>query len=157
VKEEEFMGEKDTSLQATIVSLLEKEEQFVATFYHHLFTMYPPSKALFAQTDMRLQHYKLLVTLTKITRTLNDPQSLALELYELGRHHTYYQVKPEHYTQFGNALFKTFAEYLDSRWTPALEAIWMQAYQSIVQMMCSDLPANRPTSHSHEAHALDLE
>jgi hemoglobin-like flavoprotein len=140
------MGWNETTLQGIILSLLKHEEQFAATVYHHLFTMYPQTKVLFAHTDMSMQYSKLLLTLSIIARALRDPKSLALRLHELGRRHTYYHLNPEHYTHFGNALLKTFAQYMDTQWTPELEALWMQTYQSIVQMMCSALPAGESPS-----------
>jgi hemoglobin-like flavoprotein len=138
------MCENDPSLKATLLPVLEQQEQFAATFYHHLFTLDPSIHMLFARTDMRLQHAKLLLMLTMIVNALNDPKRLALRLQDLGRRHTYYQVKPDHYALCGHAFLKTFAEYLGPSWTPELEARWMQAYQSIMQMMGMDHLTGKP-------------
>jgi hemoglobin-like flavoprotein len=148
------MYANDTALKATLLPVLQQQEQFAETFYQHLFTLDPSIQTLFARTEMRLQHAKLILMLAMIFSNLNDPKSLALRLQDLGRRHTYYHVKQDHYAQCGHAFLKTFADYLGTSWTSELEARWMQAYQSILQMMNLDHPTEGPLFRTPEAHAL---
>ena len=51
--------------------------EFVTSFYDHLFTDYPAAKPLFAHTNMKEQGNKLLMSLVFVIENLRKPGDLA--------------------------------------------------------------------------------
>ena len=79
-------------------------------FYERLFTRFPDTRALFANTDMSAQRKKLQETLSLIVQHLREPEALSRMLQDLGQRHVTYGVRPEQYPLVGAVLLETFAD-----------------------------------------------
>ena len=96
-------------LQRSFTAVAPKGDEFVAAFYARLFSAHPEVKPLFGATDMAVQQKKLLAALVLAVENLRRPDVLGPVLKDLGRRHTGYLAKPEHYGVVGAALLDTFA------------------------------------------------
>jgi hemoglobin-like flavoprotein len=96
-------------------------------FYERLFYMAPSLRHLFP-TDMRDQKRKLMVMLAAAVQELDDLDTLAPKLMQLGARHTAYGVKDEHYKTVGEALIWTLERGLGNAFTPAVERAWVRVY-----------------------------
>ena len=128
------------SLQAEVLEqsfekVKPQANEFVHSFYNHLFTDYPDSKPLFAHTNMAEQGNKLLQSLILVIENLRKPEALSVALRGLGARHVKYGALPEHYPLVGNTLLKTFEEYLGADWTPEVQQAWVDAYGAISEIM----------------------
>jgi nitric oxide dioxygenase len=121
----------ETSFQAITLC----GEAFVTAFYERLFTRFPQTRAMFADTDMKEQRKKLLGALALVIQNLRKPEVLMSALKGLGQRHVTYGVRPEHYPLVGAVLSETFADFLGERWTPALHDAWTQAYEVVSAIM----------------------
>ncbi|MEM7594151.1 MAG: globin family protein [Cyanobacteria bacterium P01_A01_bin.83] len=108
---------------------------FVNSFYDNLFTANPEAKPLFETTDMEKQKKKLLNSLVLVVENLREPEILDSSLRGLGARHVKYGALPEHYPLVGNALLKTFEQYLQEGWTPEVKQAWVDAYGAISEIM----------------------
>ena len=104
-------------------------------FYARLFAIAPDTAALFAATDMRSQRAKLLITLRAVVSQIHDLKQMDTQLEELGRRHTAYGVRPEHYDVVGEALIWTLEQVLSPRFSEKLRAAWIEAYGMIASRM----------------------
>ena len=108
---------------------------FAASFYENLFSTYPESQPLFANTEMAAQQKKLMDSLVLVINNLRQPDTLVNALKGLGARHVQYGALPEHYPMVGQALLKTFESYLGSGWTPETQQAWTGAYGVITELM----------------------
>ena len=122
-------------LRSSFLKVLPQKQKFTAVFYETLFSAYPQVRPLFAHTDMRLQQNKLFSMLSMVINNLHNPTALQATLYELGKRHIGYNVKPEHYALVGDALLKAFAVVLGGAWTPELQQSWTAGYSAIASLM----------------------
>ncbi len=109
--------------------------EFVASFYNHLFTDYPEAQPLFEGTDMEKQGGKLLQSLVLVIENLRKPDALSNALKGLGARHVKYGALPEHYPLVGATLLKTFEQYLGEAWTEEVQTAWVDAYGAITTIM----------------------
>ncbi|MEM1368336.1 MAG: globin family protein [Cyanobacteria bacterium P01_H01_bin.15] len=112
-----------------------RAEEFAASFYDNLFTMYPDAKPLFATTDIKEQQKKLLASLVLVVNNLRNPDALGEPLRGLGARHVKYGALPEHYPLVGNALLTTFEQFLGEAWTAETKTAWADAYGIITEIM----------------------
>jgi hemoglobin-like flavoprotein len=132
-----------TQLQAQQLILLEYSFDqikthrlgFAADFYNTLLNDYPQVQPLFSHGNIASQYDKLMNALSLVIQNLRTPDILMNSFRGLGARHVKYGVLPEHYPLLGKSLLKTFATYLDSKWTLELELAWAEAYSSIVEIM----------------------
>ena len=131
------MSLKVELLAESFGSLLPQKEAFAKTFYSNLFSVYPQTRLLFKDTDMKLQETSLMAALGLVISSLkkSDYDQLALVLQRLGQRHEGYGVTSEHYWMVGNVLLRTFADFLGNQWTPELNDAWADAYQAVVTLM----------------------
>jgi nitric oxide dioxygenase len=111
--------------------------QFAETFYTRLFQQYPQAQTLFTQrsTDMKRQYRMLMGTLAYVVTNVGNSEKLIPAVQALGRRHTRYKVKPEHYVMVGAALIETFQERLGSRYTKEMHDSWVDAYDLLSKTM----------------------
>jgi hemoglobin-like flavoprotein len=103
-------------------------------FYNELFTAHPDLSEMFPR-NMTAQKDRLMKAITRIVKTLDDPDKLVPFLRELGRaHKRKYRVWPWHYEWVGAALIRTLAHF-DPEWTEALQREWMAGYAFLAQQM----------------------
>lgn len=129
------MALKVELLQESFGKVLRRRNEFIASFYERLFTMYPEVIPLFEKVNMTRQQEKLLAALATIVNNLRRPDVLAPYLKELGRHHVDYHVRPEHFPMVGAALLATFEAFLDNDWTDELKDSWGEAYNEAARLM----------------------
>jgi hemoglobin-like flavoprotein/uncharacterized protein YjbI with pentapeptide repeats len=110
-------------------------EEFAARFYENLFQAHLEIKPLFANTDMALQHKKLLQSLVLVVENLRDAEALSAVLENLGARHVGYGAVPKQYGSVSKALLLTFEEYLQEDWTPEVKKAWQNALTTIRQQM----------------------
>ena len=131
-------------LEQSFEQVKPKADDFVTSFYDNLFTANPEAKPLFASTDMAKQKKMLLNSLVLVVENLRKPDVLSDALKGLGARHVKYGALPEHYPLVGNALLKTFSDYLGESWTPDVKQAWVDAYGAITTLMLegADYPSN---------------
>lgn len=131
-------------LEQSFEQVKPKSDDFVTSFYDNLFTANPEAKPLFANTDMAKQKKMLLNSLVLVVENLRKPEVLSDALKGLGARHVKYGALPEHYPLVGNALLKTFSDYLGESWTPEVKQAWVDAYGAITTLMLegADYPSN---------------
>lgn len=129
------MSLKVEVLERSFEKVRPKADDFASSFYETLFADYPQAKPLFANTNMAEQKKKLLSALVLVIENLRNPKVLADSLKGLGARHVKYGTLPEHYPLVGNALLKTFEQYLGSDWTPEVKRAWVNAYGAITELM----------------------
>ena len=112
-----------------------QKEALAEAFYNRLFTLYPQTKTLFANTDMKRQQSSLMATLTVVVTGVVNGENVIPTIEQLGHRHNGYGVKPEYYPMVGQALLETLKEFLGKDWTPEIEATWTATYQVITQAM----------------------
>jgi len=122
-------------LEASFAKVKPRATEFAASFYGNLFADYPEAKPLFANTDINAQSKKLLQSLVFVVDNLRDPKALTGTLQGLGARHVKYGALPEHYPLVGNALLKTFGQFLGDDWTPETQQAWTEAYGVITEVM----------------------
>lgn len=122
-------------LEQSFEQIKPQANEFVSSFYENLFSANPEAKPLFAHTDMAKQKKMLLSSLVLVVENLRKPEVLSSTLQGLGARHVKYGALPEHYPLVGNALLKTFADYLGEQWTPTVEQAWTEAYGAITALM----------------------
>ncbi|MGB3557487.1 MAG: pentapeptide repeat-containing protein, partial [Geitlerinemataceae cyanobacterium] len=110
-------------------------EEFVASFYENLFQANPELKRLFANTEMTIQHKKLLQSLILVVENLRNPEALGAVLENLGARHVGYGTVPKQYGAVGAALLLTFEQYLQDDWTPEVKKAWHNAFTAITKKM----------------------
>ncbi len=122
-------------LEQSFAKVAPQAPEFAHTFYSHLWTDYPDTKALFAHSDMSAQEKKLIQSLVLVVENLRKPEALTQALEGLGARHVKYGVLPEHYPMVGGALLKTFSVFLGSDWTSETKQAWVDAYEAITGLM----------------------
>ena len=122
-------------LEQSFSEVAPRGAEFAASFYQRLFSMYPETRVLFGNTDMKEQEIKLLNALVLVVRNLRKPDVLGPALKTLGKRHERLNVRQEHYPMVGAALLGTFEEFLGPKWTPELKLAWIEAYGAVVAGM----------------------
>jgi hemoglobin-like flavoprotein len=108
-------------------------------FYARLFAIAPETAELFAAADMRSQRDKLMISLRQIVVQLHVPEPLHVQLEELGRRHSAYGVRPEHYDLVGEALVWMLEQVLHPKFDAELSAAWVAAYTLVAARMQAGL------------------
>lgn len=122
-------------LEQSFSEVAPRGEEFVVSFYDRLFSMYPETKELFANTDMIDQRKKLLGALVLVVDNLRKPEVLGPALKTLGQRHRQMDVQQKHYPMVGAALLGTLQEFLGPKWTTELKNAWIEAYGAVVAGM----------------------
>jgi len=111
-------------------------------FYQRLFALDPAVRPLF-KTDIEEQSRKLMEMLAAMIDLLEKPLVFTPFVEELGRRHTGYGVKDEHYATVGTALLDAFARALGDAFTPAARQAWTALYSLVATTMIDAAAANR--------------
>lgn len=104
-------------------------------FYNRLFDIDPSLKALFAQTNMAEQRKKLMQIITVAVRGLERIDELLPAIEAMGRRHSGYGVKEEHYTTVATALLWTLEQGLGPAFTPEVRSAWVETYTILSAVM----------------------
>ena len=103
-------------------------------FYTRLFEIEPRMASMFP-TDMSQQRKKLMQMIAVAVRGLNNLEKLVPAVEELGRRHTGYGVRPEHYSTVGEALLWTLEQGLGKDFTPEVREAWAAVYGLLATTM----------------------
>jgi nitric oxide dioxygenase len=104
-------------------------------FYDRLFTIDPPTRALFRRTDMAAQRATLMGTLALVVKGLDELDRLVPAVESLGRRHAGYGVVASHYVSVGAALLWTLEQGLGAEFTPQVREAWTTAYLVLADVM----------------------
>ncbi|MGB2570047.1 globin domain-containing protein [Micromonospora citrea] len=136
-------------------------------FYATLFMVAPEARSMFP-TNMQYQEDKLLAALGHIITNLDDPAALTAFAQRLGADHRRFHGQDQrgnvvvlgerHYIWVGQALLATLERFLGPYWTPALQAQWAAAYESVAKLMLTGAAESERTSPPYwEAEVLGAE
>jgi hemoglobin-like flavoprotein len=114
-------------VQTTWEKCIPIADQAAALFYGKLFELDPDLKPLF-KTDIKEQGKKLMMMITAAVRGLSDLGKLVPVVEDLGRRHTGYGVKDEHYATVGMALLWTLEKGLGDAFTVEVKEAWATTY-----------------------------
>jgi hemoglobin-like flavoprotein len=103
-------------------------------FYARLFEIEPAMAKMFT-SDMREQRRKLMQMLAVAVRGLNHLEKIVPAIEDLGRRHTGYGVRPEHYATVGEALLWTLEQGLGETFTPEVREAWAAVYGLVATTM----------------------
>ena len=121
-------------------------------FYRRLFELDPSLRALFPPILVE-QGRKLMQMLGAAIGMLDRPQQLISVLETLGKRHTGYGVRDEHYDTVGEALLWTLERGLGPVFTPEVKAAWTSLYCVVATTMKNAANARPETPEFAEAVA----
>lgn len=122
-------------LEESFARIRPRSTEFAASFYNNLFALYPQLRPLFANTPMKEQEKKLMISLVLVINNIRNLTYLTTLLKELGERHVRYGISPEYYPMVGAALLKTLESYLGMDWTPEVKQAWTYGYGAIADLM----------------------
>ena len=105
-----------------------------ALFYGRLFELDPSLRFMF-RGDLKEQGKKLMQMLTVVVRGLDRLDQLVPAVEALGRRHAVYGVQDGHYHTVASALIWTLGQGLGDAFTPAVKAVWIEAYTLLATVM----------------------
>jgi len=109
-------------------------ESVTATFYDRLFQLDPSLRSMF-RSPKEEQARKLAHVLTVVVKGLNRLEQILPAVEQLGRRHSGYGVRPEHYATVGAALLWTLQSGLGEAFTPEVRDAWASAYSLLSSAM----------------------
>ena len=103
-------------------------------FYGRLFELDPSLRPLF-RGDMAEQGRKLMTMINTVVMSLDRLGPMLGAIEDLGRRHVAYGVTEAHYDTVGSALLWALGKGLGEQFTPAVQAAWAQAYDTLASAM----------------------
>ena len=103
-------------------------------FYGKLFELDPSLRPMFT-SDIKEQGKKLMTMITVAVRGLDNLGALVPAVQALGRRHTGYGVKDEHYATVATALLWTLEQGLGPDFTPETKEAWVVVYTILADTM----------------------
>jgi hemoglobin-like flavoprotein len=122
-------------VQSSWQKVLPLSEFAAALFYGRLFELDPSTRPLFQHTNMPEQRKKLMYMIGTAVSNLNVLDQLIPAVRNLGRRHTSYGVKEEHYASVGAALLWTLEQGLGEDFTPEVKEAWTTVYGLLADTM----------------------
>lgn len=122
------------AVQSSFAKVVPIKEQAAALFYDRLFTIDPPTRALF-KADVSEQGKKLMSALAMVVAGLDRLDSILPAVQDMARRHTGYGVEARHYDTVGEALLWTLEQGLGEAFTPDVKAAWTEAYVTLAGAM----------------------
>jgi hemoglobin-like flavoprotein len=109
-------------------------DEAASQFYDRLFDLDPSLRLLF-RTDMRSQRRAMMDMIAAAVEGLDRLDELMPAVQALGRRHTGYGVRAEHYATVGEALLWTLEQGLGDIFTPAVADAWGAVYALLAGAM----------------------
>ena len=103
-------------------------------FYGRLFEIDPSLRPLFT-SDIKEQGKKLMTMITVAVKGLDDLNALVPAVQALGKRHTGYGVKDEHYATVAAALLWTLEKGLGDAWNDEVKESWVVVYSILADTM----------------------
>jgi hemoglobin-like flavoprotein len=122
-------------VQSSWQKVLPLSEFAAALFYGRLFELDPSTRWLFKHTNMPEQRKKLMYMIGTAVSNLNVLDQLIPAVRNLGRRHSSYGVKEEHYASVGAALLWTLEQGLGEDFTPEVKEAWTIVYGILADTM----------------------
>ena len=119
----------------SLEKIQDKKIEFASSFYENLLIINPQLKPFFKHGDLTKQKKMLSGFLIIISKRWRQPEILASILKRIGGNHFRYGVKPEYFILFREVFLITLGKYLGKNWTKEMKEAWVQAFESIIQMM----------------------
>lgn len=119
-------------------------------FYGRLFEIAPQVKPMFAESDMKSQGQKLMMTLSVAVKGLSDLDSIVPIVQKLGVTHIKYGVKEEHFPIVADALLWTLEKGLGDDWNEELKGAWVEAYTILSGTMIDAMNAEMAKQKEQE-------
>lgn len=114
-------------LQESLTLIAPVADEVIRAFYDQLFLDYPQVRSMFPAV-MDLQRERLLKAIIALVTHYDRPEQLMPALTAMGRNHTGYGVRIEHYSAVGTTLLATLRSFAGAAWTTELENAWTRAY-----------------------------
>ena len=121
-------------IKVTFAMVAPAADSAAIIFYARLFKLDPSLRAMFPP-DLAPQRKKLMQMLGAAVGMLDRPQSLIPALESLGRRHSGYGVRDEHYATVGEALLWTLERGLGPVFTDEAREAWTALYETIATTM----------------------
>ncbi len=121
-------------VQSSFAQVLPIADVAADLFYTRLFELDPALRHLFP-SELQDQKRKLMLTLKFAVNSLARLDELVPAVQDLGRRHTGYGVKAEHYDTVGAALIWTLEQGLGAAFTPQVKAAWVAVYTLLANTM----------------------
>ena len=109
-------------------------ESATRMFYDRLFEIDPSLRRMF-RSPQEDQARKLAHVLTVVVKALNRPEQILPVVEDLGRRHSVYGVRPEHYATVGAALLWTLERGLGEAFSDDVREAWAAAYALLSSTM----------------------
>ncbi|VAW94057.1 Methyl-accepting chemotaxis protein I (serine chemoreceptor protein) [hydrothermal vent metagenome] len=129
-------------LESSFAAVAPNAEQLVALFYKKLFNAHPELKPLFENTTAKQQETKLLSALKIVMANLNNVDTLAKTLTNLGEKHQTYGVVEAHYPVVRDTLLSALQEISGDSWTQSVYTAWFDALNVIAKVMTNAYSEN---------------
>ena len=123
-----------TLVQQSFAQVIPIAETAATLFYDRLFILDPSVKALF-KGDMKQQGHKLMSALGFVVKGLQQLETILPTVQALGKRHTSYGVRAEHYQTVGAALLWTLEQGLGEAFTSEVRDAWAAAYSLLATVM----------------------
>lgn len=127
-------SEQGQLVRLSFVQIIDRKQDLGRIFYERLFATTPALRPLF-KSSIEEQAQKLIDTLALVIGNLTNPAGLAGMLERLGRRHSGYGVKNEHYAIVGEALVWSLQKTLGADFTPPLRDAWIALYGTAAAAM----------------------
>ncbi len=121
-------------IQESWEKLVPDAERAALLFYTRLFELDPGLRPLF-KGDMTKQGRQLLTMIGTAISQLKQLDEVSSALHALGKRHSAYGVKPEHYETFASALMWTLHTVLGADFYPEVEDAWTALYDYLSDAM----------------------
>jgi class 3 adenylate cyclase/hemoglobin-like flavoprotein len=122
-------------VQRSFDRIREDSHRFGQLFYDALFRGHPGIEPLFARTDMVRMREMLLHMLGVAVQRIDDLDSLAETLRDLGGRHAGYGVQPEFYPEAHRAFATAIDAFFGEDATPDLHSGWREMLERITEHM----------------------
>ena len=129
-----MMAEQVLLVQTSFAAFVRNKERVLNSFYDRLFELDPSLRPLF-KGDPARQRSRLALAIATVVHGLKNPQTIVPVLHELGRRHTGFGIRPEHYATVSEALLWALEEVLGDEFTVETRAAWAGAYQLVASIM----------------------
>lgn len=127
-------AEQIESVRNSFASVEGRAELIGLLFYKRLFELAPELQPLFRH-DIEAQAHKFMQMLQTSVLLADSPDLLVPTLESMGRRHTVYGVRDDHYRVIGQAFLWALAEALGSELTPRALNSWTVFYQFLAATM----------------------
>lgn len=121
-------------VQQSFAKIAPIAEEAAGLFYGRLFEIAPEVRPLFTG-DITAQGRKLMSVLALAVGSLPDLSELVPIVQDLGRRHTGYGVRAEHYDRVAEALIWALDQGLGSDFTSEVKDAWIAVYTMLANTM----------------------